>query len=233
MTKSCKKQRRQRDNHPTQRAFPKFKPISEEQGHAYDMCWDNDISFLTGPAGCSKTYTAVAFAVDKILSGSVDKIIFCRPAVEACGGDLGYLPGTAIQKVSAYMRPMFDCLSDYAGDFAPGIKESLSIEPLEFMRGRTIKNSVLILDEAQNAGFSQLKMLLTRIGAGTSMVLCGDADQSDVHSSPLMRVAQTMSRVDGIAHLHFSKTSGAIRHPLIPEILDVFEELSSGRTQNA
>jgi phosphate starvation-inducible PhoH-like protein len=138
-----------------------------------------------------------------------------------------------MQKLGNYMTPLYDNLREYANSHLDQVRSVTEIAPLAYMRGRTIKNAVLVLDEAQNAGMAQLKMLLTRIGEGTRVVLCGDADQSDITYSPLMRVATRMSQVDGIGHLHFSRTSGAIRHPLIPSILDVFEELSNVRTQNA
>jgi phosphate starvation-inducible PhoH-like protein len=209
-------------------SIPKFRPLTDEQEEAYRMCWRNYITFLTGPAGCSKSYTAVAYAVDKLLSGGVEQVVFTRPAIEACGEQLGFLPGTAIQKVSSYLHPLFDNLNDYAGDMALVVKADLKIEPLAYMRGRTVKNSVLILDEAQNANLSQLKMLLTRIGEGSSFVICGDAEQSDIANSKLMLVAEAMSKVDGISHLHFTSTSAAIRHPLIPHIIDAFDSLSGG-----
>lgn len=212
---------------------PKFVPLTREQADAYELCWRSDITFLTGPAGCSKSYTAIAFGVDMLLNDRVERIIFTRPAVEACGENLGFLPGTAVQKVGSYMRPLFDNLEDYAKEATADIKKCLSIEPLAYMRGRTIKNSVLILDEAQNANMAQLKMLMTRIGDGSSMVICGDADQSDIAATRLIAVAEKMSQIEGIGHLHYTSTSAAIRHPLVPHILQAFEEMNSERTQNA
>ncbi len=220
-----KRKKQYQHNSPSK---PKFRPLTSEQADAYELCWSNHITFLTGPAGCSKSYTAIAFAVDRLLGGCVEQVVFTRPAIEACGENLGFLPGTAVQKVSSYMHPLFDNLNDYAGDMALVVKADLKIEPLAYMRGRTVKNSVLILDEAQNANLSQLKMLLTRIGEGSSFVICGDADQSDIQHSKLMSVASAMSKIDGIGHLHFTSTSAAIRHPLIPHIIEAFDVLSCG-----
>ncbi len=212
---------------------PVFSPLSDEQAAAYRICSRSHISFLTGPAGCSKSYTAIAYAVNELLANRVEKIVLTRPAVEACGENLGYLPGTAAQKVGSYMAPLFENLSDYAKESMDSIRPCMEIAPLAFMRGRTIKHSVLVLDEAQNANMSQLKMLLTRIGEGTTMILCGDADQADIWGSPLMVVARRMSDIQGISHFHFSSTSGVIRHPLIPSIIEGFKEVESASTTHA
>jgi phosphate starvation-inducible PhoH-like protein len=217
--------KRQRHQHHVP-SIPKFKPLTDEQADAYELCCENHITFLTGPAGCSKSYTAIAFAVDCLLAGEAERIVLTRPAVEACGESLGYLPGTTTQKIGGYMTPLFENLHEYASSHIDAIRPQMEIAPLGFMRGRTIKNAVLVLDEAQNASFPQLKMLLTRIGKGASMILCGDAAQCDIGLSPLMDVAKRMSQISGIAHLHFTKTSGAIRHPLIPSILEAFEDLA-------
>ena len=207
---------------------PRFKPLSIEQAKAYKACVRNHIAFLTGPAGCSKSYTAIAYAVDSLLNGMVEKIVLTRPSIEACGEHLGYLPGTATEKLGSYMIPLFDNLNEYAGSSMIAIRPCLEVSPLAFMRGRTFKNAVVVLDEAQNASIGQLKMLLTRIGQGTTMILCGDAGQSDIGRSPLLDVAREMARVEGIEHFHYSATSGIIRHPLMPAILEGFENLGVG-----
>lgn len=213
--------------------LPEFVPLNQEQADAYKMCGRNSIVFLTGPAGCSKSYTAIAYAINELLTNRVGRIVLTRPAVEACGENLGFLPGTASQKVGEYMAPLFDNMREYASAHMEAIRPHLEIAPLAFMRGRTLKDSVVILDEAQNANLSQLEMLLTRIGEGTTMILCGDADQADIWSTPLMAVARRQCVARGISHFHFSDASCMIRHPLIPSIIEGFRELRDAGKTNA
>lgn len=212
---------------------PEFIPLNQEQADAYKLCERNTVIFLTGPAGCSKSYTAIAYAVNELLNNRTERIILTRPAIEACGENLGFLPGTASQKVGEYMTPLFDNMKEYASSHMEFIRPHLEIAPLAFMRGRTLKNSVIVLDEAQNANIRQLEMLLTRLGDGSTIILCGDAEQADIWDAPLMAVARRQSVVRGISHFHFSDASCIIRHPLIPSIIEGFRELRNASTANA
>jgi len=196
---------------------PKFRALSEEQQRAYECCHKNDIIFLTGCAGSTKTYTAVAAAIDM-----GKRIVVSRPAIEACGEQLGFLPGTSSEKMKPFLHPLYDTVKEYAGD---DYKMELDIVPLAYMRGRTFKHTVVILDEGQNATFEQLRLLLTRIGEGSKIIVCGDWDQSDIRNSALKQVANAMSGIKGIEHFHFSLSAAIARHPLIPEMLKAFNEI--------
>ena len=192
-----------------------FKPISSEQAEAYACCNKNDIVFLTGPAGCSKTYTAIAYAIDHVCKDPERKLILTRPAVEACGEELGALPGGVAEKMQPFMHPLTDTIREYAGQ----AKVQYEVVAMAHLRGRTIKNTVLVVDEAQNASWRQLKLVLTRIGNGSKIILCGDGDQADIRNSGLMAAAEALHGINGIAHFHFSEVAASIRHPLIPKIL--------------
>lgn len=201
---------------PAKAGRPVFKPISTEQARAHELCQKNDIVFLTGPAGCSKTFTAIAYAIDHILHDEDDRrLILTRPAVEACGEELGALPGGIAEKMQPFLHPLTDTIRDYAGE----TKVHYEVVAMAHLRGRTIKNTVLVVDEAQNASWRQLKLLLTRIGNGSKIILCGDGDQSDIRDSGLMAAAEALKDISGIAHFHFSEVAAGIRHPLIPKIL--------------
>lgn len=201
----------------TQNNRPQFKPISQEQASAYAMCQRNDIVFLTGPAGCSKTYTAIAYAIDFMLSSKDKRIVLTRPAVEACGEELGALPGGVYEKMAPFLHPLTDTIKEYAKDHKIGAE----VVAIAHLRGRTLKDTALVVDEAQNANMRQLKLILTRIGPGSKIILCGDGDQSDIAHSGLMHAAALLSDVMGIAHFHFSEAASCVRHPLIPKILKV------------
>lgn len=202
---------------PAKTGRPVFKPISEEQAEAYELCQKNDIVFLTGPAGCSKTFTAIAYAIDHILYDEREerKLILTRPAVEACGEELGALPGGIAEKMQPFLHPLTDTIRDYAGE----TKIHYEVRSMAHLRGITIKNTVLVVDEAQNASWRQLKLILTRIGNGSKIILCGDGDQADIRDSGLMKAAEALKNINGIGHFHFSEVAAGIRHPLIPKIL--------------
>lgn len=204
---------------------PIFKPLNEEQRTAYEKCHANSITFLTGPAGCSKTYTAVAYAASRWFAGKTDQIIFTRPAIEACGENIGYLPGTAKEKMGEYMHPMWDNLYDFCGkEDMDRIRTSIKVVPLGFIRGRTFKQSVVIMDEAQNANAKQIKTFLTRIGRGTKMILCGDTTQSDINAGALGTIGALLRDLPGVDTHEFSQSASYIRHPLLPMMIDRFEE---------
>ena len=198
----------------------------------------NDITFGIGPAGTGKTYLAVACAVDALERGSVQRIVLTRPAVEA-GERLGFLPGDMIQKVDPYLRPLYDALHELMGyervqkAFE---RNALEVAPLAFMRGRTLNNAFVILDEAQNTTPEQIKMFLTRIGFGSKAVVNGDISRIDLprgQTSGLIDAERVLRRVQCIAHVHFT-SADVVRHPLVARIVDAYDAAgtSSRRDQD-
>ncbi len=189
---------------------------------------EHDITFAVGPAGTGKTYLAVASAVDALERGLVSRLILVRPAVEA-GERLGFLPGDMTQKVDPYLRPLYDALYDLMG-FDKTSKQfernTIEIAPLAFMRGRTLNQSFIILDEAQNTTPEQMKMFLTRIGLGSKAVITGDVTQIDLpkHQKSGLVDAQTiLNDIRGIAFTHF-KSEDVVRHPLVQRIVNAYEK---------
>ena len=188
---------------------------------------EHDISFGIGPAGTGKTYLAVAAAVDAFERGTVERIVLTRPAVEA-GERLGFLPGDLSQKVDPYLRPLYDALFDLMGfDKAQRLMERQSIEvaPLAYMRGRTLNNAFVILDEAQNTTGEQMKMFLTRIGFGSKAVITGDITQIDLPKgvlSGLKQASRVLEGVRGISFTHFRSTD-VVRHPLVARIVEAYD----------
>ena len=187
----------------------------------------HDITFGIGPAGTGKTYLAVACAVDALERAAVQRIVLTRPAVEA-GERLGFLPGDLTQKVDPYLRPLYDALYDLMGyekvqkAFE---RNALEIAPLAFMRGRTLNNAFVILDEAQNTTVEQMKMFLTRIGFGAKAVVTGDVSQIDLPKqqlSGLIDAERVLKRVNGIAITHFT-SADVVRHPLVARIIDAYD----------
>ena len=194
----------------------------------------HDITFGIGPAGTGKTYLAVACAVDALERSAVQRIVLTRPAVEA-GEKLGFLPGDLGQKVDPYLRPLYDALYDLMG-FERVQKaferNALEIAPLAFMRGRTLNNAFIILDEAQNTTPEQMKMFLTRIGFGARAVVTGDVSQIDLPRSQLsglIDAERVLKRVKGIAVSRFT-SADVVRHPLVARIVDAYD---AQRTRNA
>ena len=187
----------------------------------------HDITFGIGPAGTGKTYLAVACAVDALERSSVQRIVLTRPAVEA-GEKLGFLPGDLTQKVDPYLRPLYDALYDLMGAdrVAKAFeRNALEIAPLAFMRGRTLNNAFVILDEAQNTTPEQMKMFLTRIGFGSKCVVTGDVSQIDLprgQPSGLIEAEHILRRVKGIAHTRFT-SADVVRHPLVARIVDAYD----------
>jgi len=187
----------------------------------------NDINFGVGPAGTGKTYLAVACAVDALQAETVRRIILVRPAVEA-GEKLGFLPGDMAQKVDPYLRPLYDALYDMLGfEKVEKLLEKSVIEvaPLAFMRGRTLNDSFIILDEAQNTTVEQIKMFLTRVGFGSTAVVTGDVTQIDLPNdkmSGLKHVLKVLKDVDGISFTHFG-AKDVVRHPLVQRIVLAYE----------
>jgi len=192
-----------------------------------DNITQHDITFGIGPAGTGKTYLAVACAVDALERNAVQRIVLTRPAVEA-GEKLGFLPGDLTQKVDPYLRPLYDALYDLMGfDRVTKAFErnALEIAPLAFMRGRTLNNAFVILDEAQNTTPEQMKMFLTRIGFGSKCVVTGDISQIDLPKgqlSGLVEAERILKRVKGIAHSRFTSVD-VVRHPLVARIVDAYD----------
>lgn len=203
-------------------------PKSINQKHYIDAIRKNDIVFGIGPAGTGKTYLAVAMAVSALASEEVRSIILTRPAVEA-GEKLGFLPGDMAQKVDPYLRPLTDAINDMLGqDKAQELIERgvIEVAPLAFMRGRTLNNAFVILDEAQNTTREQMKMFLTRIGFDSCAVITGDITQIDLPGrshSGLIEAEHILSDIRGIAVSHFSK-SDVVRHPLVQKIIQAYEQ---------
>ncbi len=187
----------------------------------------HDITFGIGPAGTGKTYLAVACAVDALERSAVQRIVLTRPAVEA-GERLGFLPGDLAQKIDPYLRPLYDALYDLMGHEKVQKafeRNALEIAPLAFMRGRTLSNAFVILDEAQNTTPEQMKMFLTRIGFGSRAVVTGDVTQIDLPkgaASGLIEAERVLKRVQGIATTRFT-SADVVRHPLVARIVDAYD----------
>ena len=204
-----------------------LKPRSVNQAVYLDNIAQYDITIGIGPAGTGKTYLAVAAAVDALHRSAVQRIVLTRPAVEA-GERLGFLPGDLNQKVDPYLRPLYDALYDLMG-FEQVQKaferQVLEIAPLAFMRGRTLNNAFVILDEAQNTTPEQMKMFLTRVGFGTKAVITGDVSQIDLPKaqlSGLVDAERTLRRVEGIAITRLT-SADIVRHPLVARIVDAYD----------
>jgi phosphate starvation-inducible PhoH-like protein len=191
----------------------------------------HDITFGIGPAGTGKTYLAVACAVDALERDAIQRIVLTRPAVEA-GERLGFLPGDLAQKVDPYLRPLYDALYDLLGFERTARmfeKQAIEIAPLAYMRGRTLNNSFIILDEAQNTTPEQMKMFLTRIGFGSRAVVTGDMTQIDLprgQGSGLIEARRVLRGIRGLAFTEFD-SSDVVRHPLVARIVDAYERVAN------
>ena len=188
----------------------------------------HDINFGIGPAGTGKTYLAVACAVEALVSERVNRLLLVRPAVEA-GEKLGFLPGDLAQKIDPYLRPLYDALYEMLGFERVGRlieKSVIEVAPLAYMRGRTLNNSFIILDESQNTTTAQMKMFLTRIGFGSTAVITGDATQIDLpkgERSGLIQAAQILEGIEGISFSHFN-SKDVVRHRLVQKIVEAYDE---------
>ena len=202
-------------------------PRSATQVTYMEALTRHDIIFALGPAGTGKTYLAVAQAVSQLITGSVDRLILSRPAVEA-GERLGFLPGDMKEKVDPYLRPIYDALYDTlpAEQVERRIASGeIEIAPLAFMRGRTLSNAFIVLDEAQNTTVAQMKMFLTRFGEGSRMVICGDPRQVDLPQPGISGLADAVTRlegVDGISVIPFG-IADVVRHPVVGRIVQAYE----------
>lgn len=206
-------------------------PKSINQKNYIDSIRKYDIVFGIGPAGTGKTYLAMAMAVSSLMKKEVNRVVLARPAVEA-GEKLGFLPGDLSEKVNPYLRPLYDALHDMM-DFesASGFIQSSVIEvaPLAFMRGRTLNDSFVILDEAQNATPEQMKMFLTRLGFSSKTVITGDITQTDLpegKATGLIQARDILSHITEIKFVYFGKED-VVRHPLVQEIIDAYDKLDA------
>ncbi|MBL27610.1 MAG: phosphate starvation-inducible protein PhoH [Rhodospirillaceae bacterium] len=212
------------DRQREQRFVRRVKPMSAHQKELMDAMREHNLTFALGPAGTGKTYLAIAAAVTALEEDRVARIILSRPAVEA-GENLGYLPGTMEDKLLPYLRPLYDALSDRLG--GKRLKTligngSIEIAPIAYMRGRTFNNAFIVIDEAQNCTYGQIKMLLTRLGWHSTMVVTGDPDQTDLLPgvSGLADIAQRVERVPGVASVWLDDHD-VVRHPLVASMLSV------------
>ena len=202
-------------------------PRTDAQKSYVQSLFQNEMAFGIGPAGTGKTYLAVAVGVSMFISGQVDRIILCRPAVEA-GERLGFLPGTQEEKVDPYMQPLYDALNDFLpGKQLAKLKEEKTIEiaPLAFMRGRTLSRAFVVLEEAQNATSMQMKMFLTRLGEGSRMVITGDRTQVDLPrgvASGLADAERLLKSVPKISFNYFT-SKDVVRHPLVAAVIEAYE----------
>ncbi len=202
----------------------KIKPRSDGQRDLMEAIATHNLTLAIGPAGSGKTYLAISAAVEALEKGSVEKIILSRPAMEA-GESLGYLPGDMHEKMAPYLRPLYDALGDRLG--GRKVKQymddgTIEIAPVGFMRGRTLNNAFIVIDEAQNCTYGQLKMLLSRLGWHSTMVVTGDPDQSDLLAgmSGLAEVAAKFETLPNIAVVRLGQLD-IVRHPLVAEMLEV------------
>ena len=210
-------------------------PKSSNQRQYMEAIEKHDMTFAVGPGGTGKTYLAVAMAVSALLTKQVDRIILARPAVEA-GERLGFLPGTLQQKIDPYMRPLYDALYDMldADKLERFLEKGIvEVAPLAFMRGRTLNDSFVILDEAQNTTSEQMKMFLTRLGFNSKAVVTGDVTQIDLpagRKSGLVEALEVTSRIEGIAFIKFDERD-VVRHNLVQQIIKAYEEFGGGEAR--
>ena len=208
-------------------------PRTLAQRKYIEALFKNDLVFGIGPAGTGKTYLAVAVGVNMFMNGEVDKIVLSRPAVEA-GERLGFLPGDMKDKVDPYMQPLYDALNDFipSKQMLRLLEEKkIEIAPLAFMRGRTLNNAFVVLDEAQNATTMQMKMFLTRLGQGSRMAITGDRSQIDLPrgvKSGLWEAEELLSKVAGVNFSYFT-SKDVVRHPLVAKIIEAYEKIN-GKT---
>ena len=225
---------KQRKLTPQERATVRSLARSKGQEGYIEAIIRNELVFCIGPAGTGKTYLAVRLAVDGLRSGDYQKLILCRPAVEA-GEKLGFLPGDFQAKVNPYLQPLYDALNDVLG--MEQVKryierEIIEIIPLAYMRGRTLNNAFIILDEGQNTTASQMKMFLTRLGIGSKVVANGDVTQFDLPEeqlSGLVHAAPLMEDIHGIAWVKLEKMD-IVRHPLVKKIVEAYEAAENNST---
>lgn len=212
------------DNRRDKKYVKNITPRSEGQKEFMEAIQSYNLTLALGPAGTGKTYLAICAAVEALLKGEVERIILSRPAMEA-GESIGYLPGDLEEKMAPYLRPLFDALGDRMGGkkVRQLIQEgTIEIAPVGFMRGRTLNNAFVVIDEAQNCTYAQIKMLLSRLGWHSTMVVTGDPEQSDLLEgmSGLADIAGRLEALDNAAVIRLSQED-IVRHPLVAEMLEV------------
>jgi phosphate starvation-inducible PhoH-like protein len=211
------------------------RPRTDGQGRYVQAMRDNDVVLCIGPAGSGKTYLAVGMAVTSLRQGAVRRIVLVRPAVEA-GERLGFLPGDIVAKINPYLRPLFDSLNDMLEpDQVKRYMDNdiIEIVPLAYMRGRTLNNSAIILDEGQNSTISQMKMFLTRMGNGSKIIVTGDVTQVDLPRqtrSGLVDAAHRLRNLERVAVVHLTEQD-IVRHPLVTQIVKAYEDTEKGKSR--
>lgn len=222
---------------PIQLSRKSILPRNEKQADYLNGIDKHDLTFAVGPAGTGKTYLAVAKAIECLEKGEVQRLVFVRPAVEA-GEKLGFLPGDLVEKVLPYLRPIYDALYEMVG-FKEAQKliqsDIVEVLPLAFMRGRTLNEAFVILDEAQNTTIPQMKMFLTRIGFGSRAVVTGDVTQIDLPKgtdSGLSHAVKLLNNTDGIGFFSFTSRE-VVRHPLVSKIIDCYENEIKGKKNDS
>ncbi len=213
-----------RDNDREQSYLWKVRPQSDNQRALMEAIDQYNLTLALGPAGTGKTYLAITAAVEALQAGKVGRIVLTRPAVEA-GESLGFLPGDLQEKLAPYLRPLYDALNERIG--GKRVRQlmtegAIEIAPIAYMRGRTLNNAFVVIDEAQNCTYGQIKMLLTRLGWHSTMVLTGDPDQSDLLDglSGLLDIARRLEAVPNVAVIRLTDRD-IVRHPLVAEMLTV------------
>jgi phosphate starvation-inducible protein PhoH and related proteins len=205
-----------------------IKPKTPTQIKYFKEVKENDIIFAIGPAGTGKTYLGVAFALESLKKKEINKIVLSRPAVEA-GESLGFLPGDLSEKIDPYLKPLYDALEDMIPieKLESYMKKNvIEIVPLAYMRGRTLNNSFVILDEAQNASTIQMKMFLTRLGPNSKAIITGDITQIDLpkkENSGLVQIQNILKGIKDISFVYFNK-SDVVRHKLVKDIIEAYEK---------
>lgn len=212
------------DRRRDQKYIKTIKPRSEGQAELMQAIKDYNLTLAIGPAGTGKTYLAISAAVEALEKGEIERVILSRPAMEA-GESLGYLPGDMQEKMAPYLRPLYDALGDRMGGkrVRQYIEDgTIEIAPIGFMRGRTLNNAFVIIDEAQNCTYGQLKMILSRLGWHSTMVVTGDPDQSDLLDgmSGLSDISRRLDKLKNVAVCRLTQ-GDIVRHPLVAEMLDV------------
>ncbi|MGH1404034.1 MAG: PhoH family protein [Alphaproteobacteria bacterium] len=212
------------DGRRDQKFVKNIKPRSEGQAALIQSIQDYSLTMAVGPAGTGKTYLAISSAVEALEKGEIERIVLSRPAMEA-GESLGFLPGDMQEKMAPYLRPLYDSLGDRMG--GKRVRQlledgTIEIAPIGFMRGRTLNNAFIVIDEAQNCTYGQLKMILSRLGWHSTMVITGDPDQSDLLEgvSGLSQISQRLEALDNVAVCELKETD-IVRHPLVADMLKV------------
>jgi phosphate starvation-inducible protein PhoH and related proteins len=220
---------RDRPNISKSRRGESIQPRTLNQREYVQAIETHSLTFGIGPAGTGKTYLAAVTAVKALQNHKVERLVLTRPAVEA-GEKLGFLPGDLQQKIDPYLRPLYDALNEMIGaEKVPQMIEKgiIEIAPLAYMRGRTLSNAFIIVDEAQNTTTAQMKMILTRLGQNSRMVVTGDITQTDLprhQTSGLVAAQRILEGVEGIAFTHFTRAD-VVRHPLVQKIIEAYEDL--------